>query len=105
MPPIGSSFAALPAQLRGTVWLILSVTFLLLSLAIVRDLAPKMHVFELVLFRAAFCALAMMPWLARSGFQALRTERIGLMALRCVLGVTNLVLVFAALALMPLADV
>jgi len=48
--------------------------------------------------------VAMLPWLARQGVGALRTQRLGLHLLRAALAITAMVTSFTAMTLMPLAE-
>jgi S-adenosylmethionine uptake transporter len=70
----------------------------------VRLASDQVHVFEVVFFRNFFNLVFMLPWLARIGFVALRTKRLGLHALRSSFSLVSMFLQFSALALMPLAD-
>lgn len=60
---------------------------------------------EMVFYRFAFGLPPLLAWIAISGnFGAWRTKRPGAHLLRGVLGLTNLVLGFSALAFLPLAE-
>lgn len=94
-----------PKRFHGIAWMIASICLFTGSLMIVRGLADEIHVFEMVFFRALFGIAIMLPWLGRAGIGALKTKRLPLYGLRSTLAAANLVLMFYAVALMPVADV
>jgi drug/metabolite transporter (DMT)-like permease len=71
---------------------------------LIRQLTATFDPLQVVFFRNAFGLLAMLPWLAGEGVGALRTQRLGLHALRATIGIVSMVLWFTALSLMPLAQ-
>ena len=70
----------------------------------IRLAAGEVPVLEVVFFRNFFNLAFMLPWLLRIGLAALRTERLGLHALRSGFGLASMLLQFWAIALMPLAE-
>jgi drug/metabolite transporter (DMT)-like permease len=70
----------------------------------IRLAASEVPVLEIVFFRNFFNLAFMLPWLLRIGLVALRTERLGLHALRSGFGLASMLLQFWAIALMPLAE-
>jgi drug/metabolite transporter (DMT)-like permease len=70
----------------------------------VRLASTQVPVLEVMFFRNFFNLVFMLPWLFRIGLGALRTERLGLHALRSGFGLTSMFLQFTALSLMPLAE-
>jgi drug/metabolite transporter (DMT)-like permease len=71
---------------------------------LVRHLTHSLDPLQVVFFRNAFGLLAMLPWLLRHGPAVLRTERLGLHALRAAIGIVAMVCWFTTLALLPLAE-
>ena len=97
-------FAALPASVRGALWMGLAAILLTLMAVSVRKLSADMHTFEIVFFRAALGLPLMAPWLIRTRLVGLRTRKIGFFVLRGVVAMAAANCFFAALALVPLAD-
>jgi drug/metabolite transporter (DMT)-like permease len=71
---------------------------------LIRHLSQTFDPLQVVFFRNLFGLLAMLPWLARQGVGALRTQRLGLHVLRAAIGIVSMVCWFTALSLMPLAE-
>lgn len=97
-------FAALPAPVRGALWMLAASALLTAMAAAVRELTSDMHTFEIVFFRTMLGLPFMAPWLIRTRFAGLRTSKMRFLALRglVTLGATNCF--FGALSLAPLAD-
>jgi drug/metabolite transporter (DMT)-like permease len=70
----------------------------------VRLASSEVPVLEVMFFRNFFNLIFMLPWLFQIGFAVLRTQRLGLHALRSGFGLTSMFLQFTALSLMPLAE-
>jgi drug/metabolite transporter (DMT)-like permease len=64
-----------------------------------------LHPFEAAFFRNFFGLLALLPWFMRVRLAALRTQKLGLHALRASLQVVGMLCFFMALKLSPLAEV
>jgi drug/metabolite transporter (DMT)-like permease len=90
--------------MRGILWMLAAAVFFSGLNTSIRLATSEVPVFEVVFFRNFFNLVFMLPWLARIGWSALRTERLGLHALRSTLGLISMMLQFSALALMPLAE-
>lgn len=103
-PTTIASGGGLSATARGVSWMIASSFFYAFTYVTIRDLSATFSVFEITFFRALLGAAAMMPWLLRSGFGALRTSRWRLYAFRAVISYTGMVCWFYGLAHLPLAD-
>jgi len=99
-----TAFQRLPAPIRGGLWMTLAaagfagmnVTIRLLS----RDLPP----FEIVFFRNLMSFAFMLPWVAKVGFVALRSDKHKLYFGRSMIGFVSMLMWFSALAMMPLAE-
>lgn len=75
------------------------------SAVIVRHLSATLPIFEMVFLRNVFGLLFMLPWLMRVGLGALHTSHLGRHVVRGVCSTVNVWFLFAALALVPVADV
>ena len=73
--------------------------------ALVKWLAAKFPIIEIIFFRSVF-AFAPLVWLIarEGGARALRISRPGLQVLRCIVGMLSMYLYFVAYKLLPLAD-
>ena len=97
-------FSALPGPVRSGIWMSVSAVTYVVSIAIGRYLAPEIDVFQIVFMRNAFSIVFMMPWLMKVGLGAMRTNQIGKQITRGFLSSANVTLLFAAVALIPIAD-
>lgn len=101
---LSERFAALPGPVRSGIWMSVSAITYVISIAIGRYLAPTIEVFQIAFLRNAFAILFMMPWLINVGLGAMRTKQIGKHVIRGFMSSTNVTLLFAAVALIPIAD-
>jgi drug/metabolite transporter (DMT)-like permease len=76
-----------------------------LMMVLVRHVSATVHPFEAAFFRNLFGLAFMMPWLLRSGVNALATRRMGGHVMRALFGLSAMLCLFMALSLMPLAEV
>ena len=97
-------FAALPGPVRSGIWMSISAVTYVVSIAIGRYMAPDIEVFQIAFLRNAFAVMFMMPWLINVGLGAMRTNQLGRHVLRGFMSSTNVTLLFAAVALIPIAD-
>jgi drug/metabolite transporter (DMT)-like permease len=97
-------FTALPGPVRSGIWMSVSAITYVVSIAIGRYLAPDIEVFQIAFLRNAFAIVFMMPWLMGVGIGAMRTNQIGKHILRGFMSSTNVTLLFAAVALIPIAE-
>ncbi|MEP0940482.1 MAG: DMT family transporter, partial [Rhizobiaceae bacterium] len=72
---------------------------------LVRYVSADMHPFQIAFFRNLFGLAFLMPLLMRSNFVALKSQRIGLHALRGVINIIAMLMFFTALSISPLAKV
>lgn len=96
--------ASLPAPVMAAIWMVGSGVFFTGLSGTIRHLGQEMHPFEVAFFRNLFGLAFMLPWLVSAGLAGLRTRRIGLYLLRCVLGLGSMLCWFTALAWMPIAQ-
>jgi drug/metabolite transporter (DMT)-like permease len=73
--------------------------------ACVRHISGELNPMVIGFFRVIFGLLALAPFLLRSGIGTLRTQRLGLHAVRGALNVTGMLTYFTALSLTPMAKV
>jgi drug/metabolite transporter (DMT)-like permease len=71
----------------------------------IRLATETMHPFEVAFFRNLFGLVFMLPWLARVGFGALRTQRLPLHFLRGAVALSAMLTFFYGLSKLPLSDV
>ena len=72
---------------------------------LVRFVFDALPPFQIAFFRNVFGLLFLLPLLMRSRFAVLRTQRIGLHALRGVINIGAMLMFFTALSISPLAKV
>ena len=94
-----------PSTLRGMTFMLISALFTSLTHLMIRHVSADIHAFEISFFRCLFGLMFMLPLLVPYGLAALRTQHLGLHAMRSGLNVIGMWLVFAALAFTPLAKV
>jgi drug/metabolite transporter (DMT)-like permease len=89
---------------RGVLWMVLSSMFYALIYVVVRGLAGKFDVNQIVFFRAVLGSTFMLPWLFSVGLSALRTPKIWLYMWRMFFSYIGAVAWMYGIAGMPLAD-
>ena len=96
-------FNSLPDTIRGAVLMTGSGISFALMMVLVRHVSATVHPFEAAFFRNLFGLAFMMPWLLRSGWSALATERLGMHVVRALFGLSAMLCLFMGLSLLPLA--
>ena len=91
--------------LHGIFLMCLSTLAFSIMHGLVRFVSEVLPPFQIAFFRNVFGLMFLVPILARSRFAMLRTERLGLHALRGVVNVVAMLLFFTALSISPLAKV
>ena len=71
----------------------------------VRHVSSELHPFQIAFFRNLFGLAFLTPLLIHSRFEFIRSRRIGLHAMRGVLNIAAMLMVFTALSITPLAKV
>ena len=92
-----------PAARASVLMMASTVCFAAMAIAI-RMAADTLHAFEIAFFRSFFGLIFALPLLLRTGTAILRTRRLNLYLLRCVIGVCAMLTGFWALVHMPLAE-
>jgi drug/metabolite transporter (DMT)-like permease len=96
--------AGLPAPVRAALWMAAASIAFAAMIILVRQLTATFDPLQVVFFRNAFGLIAMLPWLAGHGVDALRTQRLGLHTLRAATSIVSMICWYTALSLMPLAQ-
>ncbi len=104
-PAPARTWEALPANLRGALWLLLASSLFAVMAALIKTLGQRLPSYELVFFRSIVLIALTFPVLLRAGSGGLRTERPALHAVRATLALISVNCTFYALATLPLADV
>ncbi len=74
-------------------------------LVAVRHVSAELHPFEIAFFRSFLGVLVLFPWFLRDGLALLRTQRLGLHALRATFNLFAMLAFFYAVSIVPLARV
>ena len=91
--------------LRGILLMCLSTVAFSIMHGLVRFVSEVLPPFQIAFFRNVFGLAFLLPLLMRSRFAILRTQRIGLHALRGVINIGAMLMFFTALSISPLAKV
>ena len=91
--------------LRGIVLMCVSTVAFSIMHGLVRFVSDALPPFQIAFFRNVFGLAFLVPLLMRSRFAVLRTQRIGLHALRGVINIVAMLMFFTALSMSPLAKV
>lgn len=102
--PMLARWLALPANLRGIVWLSIGTLLLALTDAVTKELGERIHPFELSFFRYAVAMLVLAPVFLHMSVLQLRTSRPGLHVIRLFLATVGQTGLFVAVVNLKLAD-
>ena len=91
--------------LRGILFMCLSTVAFSIMHGLVRFVSDVLPPFQIAFFRNLFGLAFLVPLLMRSRFAVLRTQRIGLHALRGIVNIAAMLMFFTALSISPLAKV
>lgn len=94
----------LPDVPRAVVYSLLAAFFFSGMAIFIRQASYELHPTVIVFFRNLLAVLFMVPWLMRAGLGAMRTNRIGMLALRSLLGLIGMTSGFWAYTLIPIAQ-
>lgn len=87
------------------VWMLVSTVITTTVNAAVRHVSVEVHPFEVVFIRSLVGLVLLMPLLMRHGLPVLRISRPGLYGVRTVLAVSNMMFLYLAVSIAPLAKV
>jgi drug/metabolite transporter (DMT)-like permease len=99
-----AKWLALPANVRGILWLSVGTLLLALTDAVTKELGQRIHPFELSFFRYAVAMLVLAPVFLRMSVLQVRTSRPGLHLIRLLLATVGQTGLFVAVVNMKLAD-
>ena len=91
--------------LRGILLMCMSTVAFSVMHGLVRFVSEVLPPFQIAFFRNVFGLAFLLPLLMRSRFAILRTQRIGLHALRGIINIVAMLMFFTALSISPLAKV
>lgn len=94
-----------PAAILAAILMVASALLYGVNMGIIRIVSSDLHPFVIGFFRNFFALFFLLPWIIRGGWGLLHTKRPGLQAGRAVIQVAAMVTWFAAVSIMPLADV
>ena len=94
----------LAPNVRGALWVLLGCVLFTAMGTQVKLMSAHFDSFQLAFFRAAFGLLAVIPFVARSRFSALRTKRLGAHISRSMIGAAAMLCGFYALTHLTYAD-
>lgn len=103
-PDQGTASGKMSANMRGILLMIAATMLLTTMSSLVRVIAEDMHPFQVAFMRNFFGLVLLMPILARQGLAPLRTNNMGLMAVRGFFNAIAMMAYFLALGMMELAD-
>ena len=89
--------------LRGIILMCVSTVAFSIMHGLVRFVSEVLPPFQIAFFRNLFGVVFLLPLLIRSRFALLRTNRLGLHALRGVVNIVAMLMFFTALSISPLA--
>ena len=96
--------AAHSDSVRASLLMVASTTLFAFMIVCIRFAAREVHAFEATFFRNFFGLVFALPLFAKAGTRTLRTNRLRLYIVRCVVGVGAMLTGFWALVHMPLVQ-
>ncbi|MBT5050445.1 MAG: DMT family transporter [Rhodospirillaceae bacterium] len=100
-----SRFSSLPPAARSAVWTLLASVCMVGFAAIGKHLTADLPVTVITFFRCLLGLFVLAPWFLRVGLAGLATDHLGLLVARGINTLLGLYCVFAAVSLLPLANV
>jgi drug/metabolite transporter (DMT)-like permease len=98
------AWSTMPGNARGAVWVTIGTVFFALNDVAVKSAGLTIHPFQLGFFRYSLGFILLVPLFIRLGREGLRTERLGLHALRAVIAGSGQIAVFYSVIHLILAD-
>ncbi len=95
---------AVPAALRGGLWMMSAALAFTVMTTLIRRVAVDIHPFEIAFFRAAVNLVIMLPYAVRLGPAVFRTKGQGIYVLRGFIGLVFLTTYFSGAAMIPVAN-
>ncbi len=97
-------WASLPGNVRGSIWALISAGVSVVQITLIKIVGETLHLTEIILFRQLFIMLVVLPVLVRHFPEAFKTRHVSLHLLRIFGALVAMLLGFAAVINMPLAD-
>lgn len=101
---LSAAWLSLSGNLRGILWISIGIILFALTDVVVKTLGRTFHPLELALFRYAVGLVMLAPVFLHMGFEALKTQRIGLHLLRLAMATTAQVGILISVINLTLAD-
>ena len=98
-------FAALPGNLRGTLWILGAGLFFTVMMALIKDAGEQISVFQILFVRQLTMTLAVSPVLVKNAPEIFYTHHLRLHAARVILALVAMTAGFTAVIYLPLAEV
>ena len=96
-------FSELPGNVQGAIWIAFAGLILVTMSSMVKALGASFDSFQILFFRCAVGAVALLPLALRYGFGTYATRRAGLHVVRTLVGLSAMACFFYALTQMELA--
>ena len=88
----------------SAIWAVLAALAFAVMMTSIRSMEGKFDAFEIVFFRALIGVFMVIPLIARSGFQAVRTERMPMHLVRTLFALFAMATLYYALVEIPVAE-
>jgi drug/metabolite transporter (DMT)-like permease len=105
MPGLIAAWQAAPPVMRGILLMCVGTLFFTAMHVLVRYVSPHVPPLQIAFFRNIFGVFVFIPLLLSGGISFLRTDRLGLHAIRGLMNVTAMMMFFSALAITPVARI
>jgi drug/metabolite transporter (DMT)-like permease len=99
-----AGWSGLPPNLRGAIFMLGSGLVFTAMMVIIRHVSDRIHPLQMAFFRCAIGWLAIMPFVAHVGIEAMRSMVLGKHLSRAALGTIAMFCAYYAIAHMPLTD-
>ena len=88
----------------SAIWAVSAALAFAVMMTSIRSMEGKFDAFEIVFFRALIGVFMVIPLIARSGFQAVRTERMPMHLVRTLFALFAMATLYYALVEIPVAE-
>ena len=99
-----SVFKNIPAPVQGALLVVLATFGFSVMNLLVRIASKELPLFEVTFFRNFFAFVFMVPWLLKVGLVGIKTTRIKLHFIRSVIGISAMLVWFASVSWLPMAQ-
>jgi drug/metabolite transporter (DMT)-like permease len=97
-------FGGLSGAVKGALLMTFAAAGFAAMNVVIRAMNQELHPFQVAFLRCAVGCAFMLPWLARTGFDGLRTASHKLYFSRAIVGCASMLCWFSALAFLPVAE-